>query len=142
MAPPKANLPIGYWLKHTDELLTKHINNVQTANGVSRSQWQVLNSLYESGVVTRAQLFETMKTFVSEPEQRHILDELTSWGWLVQNEQDMFQLSQEGRMNHQTRLEAQKKVRQRAVQGISEEEYTTVIKVVQRRVENLEGEST
>jgi hypothetical protein len=50
MAPPKANLPIGYWLKHTDELLTKHINNVQTANGVSRSPWQVLNSLYESGV--------------------------------------------------------------------------------------------
>lgn len=44
----KPNLPIGYWLKHTDEMLTKHINDVQTANGVSRSQWQVLNAIHES----------------------------------------------------------------------------------------------
>jgi hypothetical protein len=34
----KPHLPIGYWLKHTDEVITKHINRVQLANGVSRPQ--------------------------------------------------------------------------------------------------------
>jgi hypothetical protein len=32
----KPNLPIGYWLKQADKLLTEKINEVQAANGVSR----------------------------------------------------------------------------------------------------------
>lgn len=130
----KLNLPIGYWLKRTDELLTKRINDTQTSNGVSRSQWQVLNSIYESGVVTRGQLFEVMKTFVSEAELEQILADLSGRGWLVQNDEAVFQLSDEGRAKHQKILELQKKVRQRAMQDISEEEYTTVISVLQRLV--------
>jgi uncharacterized FlgJ-related protein len=143
MAPAtKPNLPIGYWLKHTDEVLTKHINDAQTLNGVSRSQWRVLNSIYESGVVTREQLFETMKTFVNEAEQGQILTELLSRDWLVQTDEGGFQLSDEGRAKHQEILELQKKVRQRTMQDISDEEYTTVISVLQRMVKNLEREST
>jgi len=58
------NLPIGYWLKQADNLITQHINRVQAANGVSRFEWQVRNLLYEAGAASRERLFETMRTFV------------------------------------------------------------------------------
>jgi hypothetical protein len=138
----RLNLPIGYWLKHTDEVLTKHINDAQTTNGVARSQWQVLNSIYESGVVNQAQLFETMQTFVAEAELERILIELSTRGWLAHTDEAVFQLSNEGRVKHQEILESQKKVRQCAMQDISDGEYTTVLSVLQRMVKNLEGEST
>jgi DNA-binding MarR family transcriptional regulator len=138
----RLNLPIGYWPKRTDEVLTKHINDVQTSNVVSRFQWQVLNAIYESGVVTRAQLFETMQTFVDEAELEQILTELSTRGWLVKTDEGVFQLSDEGRLKHQIILESQKKVRQRAMQDIGEEDYATVISVLQRIVQNLEGETT
>jgi DNA-binding MarR family transcriptional regulator len=134
----KPNLPIGYWLKHTDEVLTKHINHVQAENGVSRSQWQILNAIHELGFTSQKQLLEAMQTFVNEAELEHILAELSEQGWLVHRE-NRFQLSDEGRARHQIILETQKKVRQSAMQGISEEDYTTVINVLQRIVSNLEG---
>jgi hypothetical protein len=39
--------PIGYWLKEADRLITERVNAVQAANGVTRTQWQVLNMLHE-----------------------------------------------------------------------------------------------
>jgi DNA-binding MarR family transcriptional regulator len=137
----KPNLPLGYWLKHTDEMLTKHINAAQSVNGVSRSQWQILNTLYEVSAATKEQIFEVMQTFVDKAELEHILTELSTRGWLLQVEY-CFQLTDEGRAKHQIILEFQKAVRQRAMQGISEEEYTAVISVLQRIVKNLEVEST
>jgi hypothetical protein len=143
MAPAtKPNLPIGYWLKRTDEELTKHINDTQTSNGVSRSQWQILNAIHELGSATKEQLFETMRTFANEIELEKILVELSSQGWLVQTDKGVFQLSNEGRLKHQVILGSQKEIRQRAMQGIREEDYTTVMSVLQRMVENLEGKST
>lgn len=49
----------------------------------------------------------------------------------------MFQLTEEGLVAHGTVLTAQQEVRQRAMQGISEEEYATVLRVLQRIVSNL-----
>jgi DNA-binding MarR family transcriptional regulator len=135
------NLPIGYWLKHADEVITKHINQVQAANGVSRFQWQLLNSIHEVGTVSKAQLFGIMQTFVSHADFEKMIDEMIDKGWLSQDEKNegLLQLTEEGNSKHQIILESQKEVRQRTVQGVSEEEYTTVISVLQRIVENLEG---
>ncbi|MCI0422953.1 MAG: hypothetical protein L0312_27630, partial [Acidobacteria bacterium] len=52
-----------------------------------------------------------------------------------------FQRTEEGRRQHGVILATQKEVRQRAMQGIGEEEYATVIRVLQRMVSNLEGTS-
>jgi polyhydroxyalkanoate synthesis regulator phasin len=137
----KPNLPIGYWLKHADEVITKHINQVQAANGVSRFQWQLLNSIHEVGTVSKAQLFGIMQTFVSHADFEKMIDEMIDKGWLSQDEKNegLLQLTEEGNSKHQVILESQKEVRQRTVQSVSEEEYTTVISVLQRIVENLEG---
>jgi len=57
-------LPIGYWLKHTDEVITRHVDQVLDDRGFNRFRWQVLNMLYEAGTTTRSTVFATMQTFI------------------------------------------------------------------------------
>jgi DNA-binding MarR family transcriptional regulator len=101
---PPLNLPIGYWLKRADNLITEHINRVQAANGVSRFEWQVLNLLLETGEASRERLFETMRTFVDASGLDTILDRIIENGWVKQDEDAQgaanFQLTEDGRRHH------------------------------------------
>ena len=132
-------LPIGYWLKQVHNLITEHINNVQMANGVTRSDWQVLNTLYEVGSADKKQLFTVMHTFVDVAQLEQILVELNARGWVTALENGVitYQLSDEGRQQHGKILDAQQIVRQQVMQGISQEEYATVMRVLQQMVANL-----
>jgi len=140
------NQPIGYWLKQADNLLTEQINKVQAANAVSRFDWQVLNMLNELGRAGSKRLFEDMHAFITESELEEILSGLNKRGWVEQSKvshsgTDEFQLTEEGRRHHAIILATQKEVRAQAMQGIGEEEYATVIRVLQRIVSNLGGPS-
>lgn len=73
----KDELPIGYWLKRVDNLLTDQINKAQTVNGVSRSDWQVLNMLNEAGSASKEQIFESMRTFVDASSLDGIITRLS-----------------------------------------------------------------
>jgi len=140
----KPERPIGYWLKRADTLLTEQIDKAQAANGVSRFDWQVLNMLNEMGSASKERIFESMLAFVDAPGVDEIVTRLVGRGWAEQGEISKhgtveFQLTKEGRRRHGIILATQKEVRGRAMQGISEEEYTTVIRVLKRIVTNLEG---
>ena len=134
-------LPIGYWLKHTDEVITKHVNQVLNDNGFTRFRWQVLNILYDSGSITKSDVFTTMKTFINESQLDEILDGFVLEGWLVKSSNDdttTLLLTDAGKAEREVIFKLQGEVRRRAVQGITEQEYTTVIDVLQRIVNNLE----
>jgi DNA-binding MarR family transcriptional regulator len=142
----RPKLPIGYWLKQADNLLTQQIDQAHTAEGISRSDWQILNMLKELGGASRESIFETMQTFVDAQNLNQTIAALTERGWVEFRQnlksamEEEFQLTQKGHQQHEVILVAQKKVRQRAMQDISEEEYATVIRVLQQIVSNLEGE--
>ena len=138
----KPQLPIGYWLKRADTLLTEQIDHAQAVHGVSRSEWQVLNLLAEHGHASRAAIFATMRTFVDEANLDAILASLAARGWVEPQQEmatrtDVFQLTAEGQRQHAAIFATQKEVRQRAMQGISAEEYATVVRVLQQMVSNL-----
>jgi len=140
----KPERPIGYWLKRADTLLTAQIDKAQAANGVSRFDWQVLNMLNEMGSASKERIFESMLAFVDAPGVDEIVTRLVGRGWAEQSEISKrgtveFHLTEEGRRRHGIILATQKEVRQRAMQGISEEDYATVIRVLKRIVSNLEG---
>lgn len=142
---PKASLPIGYWLKRVDNLLNEQIDKLHVDSKITRSDWQVLNLLSEMGNGSKQQIFESMQTFVDPTQLEKILSGLVERGWIgesVASERATlaYQLTVEGKRQHQQLLARQKEVRQRAVQGISEEEYVTVIQVLQRMASNLEDE--
>src|SRR3990172_5372944 len=140
----KPERPVGYWLKRADTLLTEQIDKAQAANGVSRFDWQVLNMLNEMGSASKERIFESLLAFVDALGVDEIVTRLVGRGWAEQGEISKqgtveFQLTEEGRRRHGIILVAQKEVRRRAMQGISEEEYATVIRVLKRIVTNLEG---
>ena len=134
-------LPIGYWLKHTDEVITRHVDQVLDDRGFNRFRWQVLNMLYEAGTMTRGTVFATMQTFISADQLKEILDGFARAGWLVTRgagNATELELTEAGRAERDAVFKLQSDVRRRAMQGITEQEYATVVTVLQRMVSNLD----
>jgi DNA-binding MarR family transcriptional regulator len=134
--------PIGYWLKHVDEVITEHVDRVLSDNGFTRFRWQVLNIVYEAGTISRGSLFDTMQTFINTRQMDEILDGFVEEGWLVikrgAGEGAQLKLTDAGKAKRETVFKLQSEVRRRAMQGITEQEYATVIDVLERMVKNLE----
>lgn len=130
--------PIGYWIRAAEEALAARINDVQQANGLTRTQWQVLNVLDRANGVSLSQLAEPMRPFADQGPLEAILADLIQRGLVEATGQEaVYELTEQGRRVHTTALESQTEVRQRAVQGISREDYATTVRVLQRMVENL-----
>ena len=138
----KPHLPIGYWLKRADEVLTKRINEAQRANGLSRTEWQILNVLSEVGSATDEQLEAPLRPFADITSLRELISGLQQRG-LVSGKgtaDDRYALTTHGQQTHEAALALQKEVRRQAMKDISEEDYATTVHVLQRIVENLSGE--
>lgn len=138
----KRELPIGYWLKYTDELLTQQINQIHHAHGISRTDWQVLHMIYQANSVSQTEILETMQRFTDAAGLGKIINNFMQRGWLNQQMASSgdirMQLSDAGLEMHHLLLERQTAVRKRAMQGISQEEYALVIRVLQTMVSNLQ----
>jgi DNA-binding MarR family transcriptional regulator len=101
----------------------------------------VLNIVYQAGTITRGGVFDTMQTFIDARQLDEIIDGFIKEGWLVKRgEGDAAQLmlTDVGKAQRETAFRLQSEVRRRAMQGISEQEYATVVDVLERMVKNLE----
>ncbi len=133
--------PIGYWLKHADKVITEHVDRVLSDNGFTRSRWQVLNIFYEAGAITRSGVFDTMQAFIDRRQLDEIIERFVEEGWLVKHSEEdetRLALTDAGKAQRETIFRLQSEVRKRAMQGITEREYATVIDVLERMVSNLE----
>jgi DNA-binding MarR family transcriptional regulator len=135
------HMPIGYWLKHADNVVTEHIDSVLSENDFTRSRWQVLNIVYQAGTVTRSDVLDTMQTFIDARQLDEIIEEFVEEGWLVKHGEEEgahLTLTEAGKAQRETIFKLQSEVRRRTMQGITEREYATVIDVLERMVSNLE----
>ncbi len=133
--------PIGYWLKHADEVITEHVDRVLSDNGFTRSRWQVLNIIYQAGTTTRSDVFDTMQTFLDICQLDEVIDGFMEGGWLVRHGEGngaQLTLTAAGKAKRESIFELQSEVRRRAMRGVTEREYATVIAVLERMVRNLE----
>jgi DNA-binding MarR family transcriptional regulator len=128
--------PIGYWLKHADEIITARSNQALADQGFTRFRWQALNMIYEAGTITRDQIFNVLQTFLDAHQLDEMLNGFIQEGWLVV-EGNALSLTEAGKSKRTDLFKRQGEVRRRAMQGISDEEYVTIIAVLQRIVNNL-----
>jgi DNA-binding MarR family transcriptional regulator len=128
--------PIGYWLKHADEVITARSNQALADQGFTRFRWQALNMIYEAGTITRDEVFNVLQTFIDAHQLDEMLDGFVREGWLVV-EGNALNLTEAGKSKRTDLFKRQGEVRRRAMQGISDEEYVTIIAVLQRMVNNL-----
>ncbi len=131
-------LPIGYWLKRADELLTARIDGAQRANSLTRLEWQTLNVVRDNGTATRDEVVGTLRPFADATTVHDVLEGLAQRGLFAGSLEDRLELTRAGMELYERALSSQKAIRQRAVAGISEAEYVATVGVLRRLVENLE----
>lgn len=129
--------PIGFWIRRADELLTTRIDEAQRGNGLDRLDWQVLKVVSEGGA-TRARITEALHPFANFQTIDTVLSALARRGLTSGSDAGGFQLTPAGEEMHQHALSLQTLIREKAVSGISPEDYATALAVLQRLVENLE----
>lgn len=139
MSDQKRNtLPIGYWLRRADELLTARIGEAQHDNGLSRLDWQALNVVHDAGSPNAGHVASTLSPFASAVEGSNVLRSLAGRGLVHQKASGEYELTTAGSLLYEKALSAQKEVRFQATLGIGEDEYRATVTVLQRLVKNLE----
>lgn len=78
-------MPIGYYLKKADNLLTAGINQIHKEFGISRLHWQAMHFMHESGSLNPEKLKKVLKEFAEPDELDTVLADLMSRGWIFQN---------------------------------------------------------
>src|SRR5690606_3109679 len=108
------------------------MHEAQEATGLSRTEWQMLNVLYETSSASRAEVIETLHPFGDEKALGSVLEGLLNRGFVEEERSGSgrLRLTAPGRAVHAAALEVQKKIRQQAVQGITEADYATTIRVL------------
>jgi dihydrofolate reductase/DNA-binding MarR family transcriptional regulator len=141
MSEQRKQLPIGYWLKRADELLTKRIDEAQRINGLTRLAWQVLNIIRQGGTARHGEIIDTLRPFAEASTLDDVLGGLAARGVVSGSTASGFELTSAGTELYDSAFLAQRAIRQRAVAGISETEYATTVRVIQQIVANLEREA-
>ena len=137
-SPDRQRLPIGYWLKRADDLLTARIDEAQRENGLARLDWQALNVVRDADGAEPAHVADTLSPFASASEVVGVLDALCRCGLLVEKGGHV-RLSASGVETYNRALASQKAVREGAFAGVERSDYETTMNVLRRLVENLEG---
>jgi DNA-binding MarR family transcriptional regulator len=131
-------LPIGYWIKQVDQLLTDGIDTIQARFGMTRSHWQIINLLSEEPLIKKQRLLETMRPFMDQAAAEQALAELSYKG-LVAVLGDDVSLTDTGKKQHTECFEQQKECRQSVMKDITPDAYQTTIQTLQKIVENLKA---
>ncbi len=137
----KDQLPIGYWLKRADELLTSSIDEAQRSNNLTRLEWQAINVIQKTGAASRQDVVQTLRAFANASAVDDVLYALVERAVVTVSDSKEYTLTNAGRDLYGRALSAQKEIRLRAAIGITEDEYNTTVSVLRRLVENLASDS-
>jgi DNA-binding MarR family transcriptional regulator len=130
------NLPIGYWIKQADELLTKGIDGIQLSFGITRTGWQILNAVHEKNLMDKVELISLMRPFADAGTVEELLTRFKAEVLINEDPQEI-SLTEDGMKLHKACLEKQKIFRQQVMTGISEEDYQISILTLQKIVDNI-----
>lgn len=131
-------LPIGYWIKEVDTLLTKGIDDIQHQLGLNRTGWQILNSINEEGNYNKTELINLLLPFSSADETEAMINKFADEK-IIHSQQNQLSLTSKGKELHTACFERQKQFRQEIMEGISEQDYDTAISTLQKMVLNISG---
>ncbi|GAA0272957.1 MarR family transcriptional regulator [Cryptosporangium japonicum] len=125
--------PIGYWVKNLDNVLEGSLDRTLASRGVGRRHWQTLNLLAEAPR-TVAEATAELAPFLGPGEMLAVLAELERLGWVAG---DPYTLTADGTAALESLRTEVTQVRQRATEGLSEDDYRTTVATLRRMAENL-----
>jgi DNA-binding MarR family transcriptional regulator len=131
--------PFGYWLRHIDGAIEQHMARLFAADGLSRRDWQVLNTV-ACGPLGAAEVDATMAAFLGpeEPTMRPRLDALAARGWARTGEDGTVALTEDGLAAHRRISGQVAELRRRIAAGLTPEEFRTLTSLLQRTAAHLD----
>ncbi|MBV6479201.1 MAG: hypothetical protein HGGPFJEG_01962 [Ignavibacteria bacterium] len=128
-------LPIGYYLKKADNLLTEGINKIHEELGLTRTGWQILNMINERGSVDSP----TIKKLLLEFETGKKIDDFI-YGLIdsgLVKEHKFLSLTDKGKEVFKICLEKQTAFRHKAMRNITDNDYEQIIATLEKLIGNL-----
>ncbi|MGW2651970.1 MarR family winged helix-turn-helix transcriptional regulator [Streptomyces sp. NPDC001393] len=130
--------PIGYWLNRTDKALTRCMNDMLEAVGLTRIAWQVLNVIHDTPRVADMEVVSTLSVNADIPTLTTAIDAVVVNGWATRHSPDRLSLTPDGRQRLVRVAERVDAFRELSTAGISQDEYCTAVRVLERMTHNLE----
>jgi DNA-binding MarR family transcriptional regulator len=133
-----AQQPIGYWLNRTDQAITTAMNRLLEQDGITRVGWQLLNVLNRDDAVAESEVYDVMQANADSATLAATIERLIATGWVVRTELGQeLALTDEGKAQLARIRRRIGEFRQQSLQGVSEDDYRTMIAVLERIINNL-----
>lgn len=129
-------MPLGFWIKQLDQLLTEGIDKIQAQFGLTRIDWQILNFLSEQSETEKESLLAAMKPFINSKTANEVLNLFNHKGFVNIND-NLVNLTDKGKRQHADCFEKQKEFRKMSMKNISREDYQKTIQTLQKMIDNL-----
>lgn len=137
--------PIGYWSWAAHSAVVHHIRANLAEFGLTQPQWWILNRVLAGpeGRRPRTEVIEILRGYldIGDGPLDEGIDELVVRGLLTEDDERVLALTSQGRELRDRAAERQLKVRDRIHEGIDDEEYVAVLKVLQRMIHNVGGKA-
>ena len=137
-------LPIGYYLKLADSVLTKGIDDIQAQHGLDRISWQVLNSIYENSNILEGELLKLMQPFADKHVVESILVKFIDEGKIGLKDNRLVSFVTAEIMSKRLqsiglfeKYQDEFEFRSKAMAGIPNEDYQTTISTLEKLIANL-----
>ncbi|MEU8616880.1 hypothetical protein [Streptomyces sp. NPDC048623] len=139
MEDVRTQRPLGYWLKHIDGAIDSAMARLFAAEGLTRRDWQVLNTV-SHGPVPLPDLDTALAPFLSpaDPTVRPRVDALTARGWASLTPDGTVTLTAEGRAAHGRVSTQVGTLRAQVTACLSPEEFGTLMTLLRRVGEHLD----
>lgn len=130
-------LPIGYYVKRVDKLFTERINAVQAEFGLTRTAWQILNSIYEQGTTKKDELINLVGQLADNRTIEEALLKLNQDGIVNIESGNLLSLTEKGKVLFADCSRKQYEFRQKSMLHVSEKDYQTTISTLDQIIKNI-----
>lgn len=134
----KKKLPIGWYLKEADSLITQYMNASFETIGITRFQWQVMKHIDTHEKISKALYYHQVSRFLTEPELEEILTSLQSRNW-IQQEGDMYSFTSTGQTAFANISNTQQENHAKILTGTTTDEYLATINFLETIIRNMGG---
>jgi hypothetical protein len=140
MQPPSRQ-PIGFWAARAGEAIRARTRGALREIGVTQPEWWVLHqlSLHPEGV-GRAAVVETIGPNETPAAIESAIDSAIEKGW-IQVEGPNLLPTEAGAEQFERSAEVQKVLQAERMEGITVEDFTTTISVLQKTIANVGGDA-
>lgn len=128
-------LPIGYYLKKTDNLLTEGINRIHQEVDITRTDWQIINAINENAEIDRQQIADQLSDFANKETINEAVATLLSRQLI--HEDNYLSLTEKGKNLYRTCFQKQKMFRQKTMSNITEADYLQTIVTLKKNNRQL-----